>query len=206
MINKIFSLKTNLDEISLLDNEVKIFDKIDKSILENFKIIIQKINNKKINFFTVSKDKLNDNTISLMDNKFKNFYPLDYKNIWSNYNFFKHYFEFGDYNYEPKNFIKIHLKLKRFFNFKKINSIMFFLPLYFTSYKKSNKKNLTNFILDFIPKLKLKDCTYHKKVRFNRNYGYHYEKSKKMKKKFQYVSSKLGNENSKKEYHNSIFH
>ena len=106
---KIFSLKTKLDELFFIDEEVELFNKIDPTIIKNLKEIIKKINNKNITFSYIKGDYTNSSLISFTNNKFKNFYPLDYINVWSNYNFFKDYFKFSNYNFNTNSFAKIHL-------------------------------------------------------------------------------------------------
>jgi len=45
---KKISLKTKLDELSFIDEEVELFNKIDPTIIKSLKEIIKKINNKKL--------------------------------------------------------------------------------------------------------------------------------------------------------------
>ena len=70
---KIFSLKTKLDELFFIDEEVELFNKIDPTIIKNFKEIIKKINNKNITFSYIKGDYTNSSLISFTNNKFKNF-------------------------------------------------------------------------------------------------------------------------------------
>ena len=80
MLKNLFSLKTSLSKICLLKGEVDLFNKIDPEIIGNFKKIIKKINIKKIDFEIIDQVEDKTNILSFVDNKQKNFYPLDYKN------------------------------------------------------------------------------------------------------------------------------
>ena len=100
MLKNLFSLKTSLSKICLLKGEVDLFNKIDPEIIGNFKKIIKKINNQKIDFEIIDQVEDKTNILSFVDNKQKNFYPLDYKNPWSNYNFFLNYFKNGDFKFD----------------------------------------------------------------------------------------------------------
>ena len=158
---KIFSLKTKLDELFFIDEEVELFNKIDPTIIKNFKEIIKKINNKNITFSYIKGDYTNSSLISFTNNKFKNFYPLDYMNTWSNYNFFKDYFKFSNYNFNTNSFVKIHLEKKYYGKLGKINHLISFTPFFIERLIK--KENSLNFILKFIPKIRVKDKAFYKK-------------------------------------------
>ena len=114
MLNNLFSLKTDLTIIYLIKEEVELLDSIDKNLINNFNKILFKINDKKIDFQLFNNNTDEKYVLSFYDNKKKNFYPLDYKNIWSNYNFFLNYFEFSDFKFNIKTFQNIHKKLNRF--------------------------------------------------------------------------------------------
>jgi hypothetical protein len=47
MLNNLFSLKTDLTIIYLIKEEVELLDSIDKNLINNFKKILCKINDKK---------------------------------------------------------------------------------------------------------------------------------------------------------------
>ena len=87
-MKNLFNLKTEFTKIYFIKEEVEILDSIDKNFINNFKKIICKINNRKIDFQIFKENLDNQYLISFLDNQKKNFYPLDYKNMWSNYNFF----------------------------------------------------------------------------------------------------------------------
>ena len=50
MLNNLFSLKTDFTTIYLIKEEVELFNSIDKNLIDNFKKILCKINNRKIDF------------------------------------------------------------------------------------------------------------------------------------------------------------
>ena len=196
----IFSLKTELELIFFINEEVKIFNKIDPKIVDTLKEIIIKINNKKIKFSYIDykNSKNNSSVVSLLTNKFKNFYPLDYMNIWSNYNFFKDYFKFSNYSFNTNSFVKIHLEKKYYGKLGKINRLISFTPFFLE--RLITKENSLNFILKFIPKIRVKDKAFYKKFHFMGMYLIYYNKSKRIKQKFKNVYSVLGDDASKKEY------
>ena len=198
----IFSLKTELEKIFFINEEVKIFNKIDPKIVDTLKEIIIKINNKKIKFFYTDykNSKNNSSVVSLLNNKFKNFYPLDYINPWSNYNFFKDYFKFSNYNFNTNSFVKIHLEKKRYAKLGKINHLISFTPFFIERLIKEEDSLNLNFILKFIPKIRIKDKVFYKNLHFMNHYAYYLKKSKQIKQKFIYVHSALGDDASKKEY------
>jgi len=196
----LFSLKTNLNQIFLIEDEVDFYKTMVGwgDIIENFKQIILKINERKIKFFIAKKkDYNNPFLLSFFDHNVKNFYPIDCDNLWSNYNFFLNYFKFSDYNYNPKVFQKIHLDLKRYEELGKINRLISFTPFFLGSFLK-NKKN--HFICKFLPKIKIKDLGFHKNFHFMYMYGVYFDKSKYIKKTINYVSSVLNDASSKKDY------
>jgi hypothetical protein len=203
----LFSLKTNLNQIYLIKDEVDFYKKIAKKnnfnktyhdIIENFKKIIKKINKRKIEFFIIDKkDYNNPLLLSFFDRNVKNFYPIDYANIWSNYNFFLNYFKFSNYHYNPKVFQKIHLYLKRYEKLEKINRLINFTPFFLGSFLK-NKKN--HFIYKFLPKIKIKDFGFHKNFHFMYMYGGYFDKSKYIKQSIKYISSVLNDASSKNDY------
>jgi len=198
----IFSLKTELDKIFFINEEVEIYNKIDPKIIDNLKEIIIKINNKKIKFFYTDykNSKNNSSVVSLLNNKFKNFYPLGHTNPWSNYNFFKDYFKFSNYNFNTDSFVKIHLEKKRYAKLGKINSLISFTPFFIERLIKEEDSLNLNFILKFIPKIRIKDKVFYKNLHFMNFYAYYLKKSKQIKQKFIYVHSALGDDASKKEY------
>ena len=198
----IFSLKTELEKIFFINEEVKIFNKIDPKIVDTLKEIIIKINNKKIKFFYTDykNSKNNSSVVSLLNNKFKNFYPLDYINTWSNYNFFKDYFKFSNYNFNTNSFVKIHLEKKHYAKLGKINNLISFTPFFIERLIKEEDSLNLNFILKFIPKIRIKDKVFYKNLHFMNFYAYYLKKSKQIKQKFIYVYSALGDDASKKEY------
>ena len=195
---KIFSLKTKLDELFFIDEEVELFNEIDPTIIKNLKEIIKKINNKNITFSYIKGDYTNSSLISFTNNKFKNFYPIDYNSYSSNYNFFKDYFKFSDYTFNSDAFIKIHLYLNKYANLRKINRLIYYTPFFLE--RLINKKNTKNYIYKIIPKIRLKDKGFYKKFHFMGMYFCYYEKSKEIKQKLNYVYSYLNDISSKKDY------
>ena len=204
-MKKVFSLITNFNEIFLIDEEVKIFDNIDSKILKSFKNIVSKLNNRKIKFKIIKKTKALKQpfTISLIDNSFPIFYPLDYNNIWSNFSFFNDYLEYENYSYNKNAFIQLHLKLKRYNKLVKINSLISFSPFFIE--KLFHKKNKFNFLLKYIPKFKVKDSSFYNKVHFMGYYGHYFLKSSNINNKFLYVVSKLADDESKKDLKTLIY-
>jgi len=196
MLNNLFSLRTNLKTIYLIKEEVDLFNNIDKNIINNFKKILDKINNEKINF-QFSNDNIDEQyVLSFLDNNSKNFYPIDYKNPWSNYNFFLNYFEFSDFKFNTKAFQNIHLKLNRYDELGKINKLIYFLPFILM---KPNKKN-KSFFYKYFPRVYLKDSAFLGKKHFMGSYCYHFEKTKFIKKGIEKVIKNLDDELSKKNY------
>ena len=153
MLNNLFSLKTDFTTIYLIKEEVELFNSIDKNLIDNFKKILCKINNRKIDFQLSNNNFDEQYLLSFLDNQKKNFYPLDYKNIWSNYNFFLNYFEFSDFKFNIKIFQNIHLKLNRYSALGKINKLLHFLPFILI---KPNKKN-KSFFYKYFPSILLMD-------------------------------------------------
>lgn len=195
MSNNLFSLKTDLTKIYLIKEEVELFNSIDKNIINNFKKILSKINNKKIDFQLLNNNADEQYLLSFLDNKKKNFYPLDYQSLFSNYNFFLNYFEFSDFKFNIKTFQNIHLKLNRFSKLSKINKLLHFLPFRF---KKPNRKN-KSFFYKYFPRIYLKDAGYLGDVLFW-GYCYHYEKTNFIKKGAKEVIKNLDDGLSKKNY------
>ena len=196
MLNNLFSLKNNFNKIYLIKEEVEILNTIDTKLLENFKLILCKINNRKIEFEILEKF-IDDNcVVSFMDNKIKNFYPLDYKNMSSNYCFFKNYFEFNDFKFEINTFQKIHLKLKRFGNLTGINRFFYFLPFLVFKPRKKNK----SFFNKYFPILIIKDAAFIKKRHFMGMYCFHYPKTNYMRNRIKRIISNLDDADSKDNY------
>ena len=196
MLNNLFSLRTNLKTLYLIKEEVDLFNNIDKNIINNIKKILDKINNEKINF-QFSNDNIDEQyVLSFLDNNSKNFYPIDYKNPWSNYNFFLNYFEFSDFKFNTKAFQNIHLKLNRYDELGKINKLIYFLPFILM---KPNKKN-KSFFYKYFPRVYLKDSAFLGKKHFMGSYCYHFEKKKFIKKGIEKVIKNLDDELSKKNY------
>ena len=192
----LFNLKNDLNQIYLLKEEIDLFNSIDPNLIEEFKKIVIKINKRDIGF-KIFKTGMDDKyLLSFTDNNCNNFYPLNYKNMWSNFNFFKNYFLFSDYNYDPKVFQKIHLHLKRYSILGRFNKIIYFLPFYLI---KPNKKN-KEFIYRFFPKVKIKDYAFVGKKHFMGFYCWHYEKSQYIKTNINKVISFLSDNDSKKNY------
>jgi len=195
MLNNIFSLKTNFRTIFFLKDEVELFNNIDIKIIKNFKKILCKINNRKINFkYTKNTDE--QYVISFTNNKIKNFYPLDYKNLWSNYNFFLNYFEFSDFKFNIDSFQKIHLKLNRFGTLAGINNFLYFLPFLLIGPNKRNK----SFFYKYFPSILFKDAAFIGKKHFMGRYCYHLKKTKSMKDEIKYIIKNLDDKFSKKNY------
>ena len=109
MLDNLFSLKNNFENIYFIKEEVEILNKIDTNLLKNFKLILCKINRRRIKFKILETFDSDKCVVSFMDNKVKNFYPLDYKNIFSNYCFFENYFEFNNFKFDIKTFQKFTL-------------------------------------------------------------------------------------------------
>ena len=156
MLNNLFSLRTDLKTIYLIKEEVELFNGIDKNIITNFKKILNRINGKKINFQLFNDNVDEQHVLSFLDNNNKNFYPIDYKNPWSNYNFFLNYFEFSDFKFNVKAFQSIHLKLNRYNELGKINKLIQLLPFILI---KPNKKN-KSFFYKYFPRIHLKDLLF----------------------------------------------
>ena len=195
-MKNLFNLKTEFTKIYFIKEEVEILDSIDKNFINNFKKIICKINNRKIDFQIFKENLDNQYLISFLDNQKKNFYPLDYKNMWSNYNFFLNYFEFGDFKFDLKIFQKIHLKMKRFSYLGKINKLIFFLPFFFI---KPNLKN-RSFLYKYFPVIRIKDAAFFGKKHLMGSYCYHYKKTKFIKNGIKEVIQNLDDQFSKKNY------
>ena len=191
MMNNIFSLKTDFKTIYLIKEEVDLLNSIDKNLLDNFKKILCKINNRKIDFQLPNNNFDEQYLLSFLDNQKKNFYPLDYENIWSNYNFFLNYFEFGDFKFNIKIFQNIHLKLNRYNELGRINKLLYFLPFILIRPSKKNKS---------FPNIFLKDAAFVGKNCFMGKYCYHYKKTKFIKKGIREVIKNLDDELSKKNY------
>ena len=196
MLNNLFSLKTDFTTIYLIKEEVELFNSIDKNLIDNFKKILCKINNRKIDFQLSNNNFDEQYLLSFLDNQKKNFYPLDYKNIWSNYNFFLNYFEFSDFKFNIKIFQNIHLKLNRYSALGKINKLLHFLPFILI---KPNKKN-KSFFYKYFPSILLKDAAFAGKKCLMGSYCYHYKKTKFIKKGIREVIKNLDDELSKKNY------
>ena len=62
----IFSLKTELNELFFIDEEVELYNKIDPTIIKNLEEIIKKINNKNISFSYIKEDYTNPSLISFI--------------------------------------------------------------------------------------------------------------------------------------------
>jgi FkbM family methyltransferase len=195
MLQNIFSLKTNLNFLYFIKNEIKLLDSIDPNIIKEFKKIIIKINKKNVNFHIFKKGMNKKYLLSFVDNRTKNFYPFDYHNQWSNYNFFKNYLKFSNYEFNSKAFQKINYYLKRFSNWK-VKKIYSFLPIYI---KKPNK-NSKELINKYFPKFFFKDDAFTKKKNFLGFHGYYYEKTNYINYGAKKVASLLNDTNSKYNY------
>ena len=196
MLNNLFSLKTDLTIIYLIKEEVELLDSIDKNLINNFKKILCKINDKKIDFQLFNNNTDEKYVLSFLDNKKKNFYPLDYKNTWSTYNFFLNYFEFSDFKFNIKTFQNIHLKLNSYSNLGKVNKLLHFLPFILDKPNKNNK----SFFYKYFPTIKLKDAAFIGKRHFMGQYCYHFKRTKLIKKGIEKVIKNLDDELSKKNY------
>lgn len=196
MLNNLFSLRTDLKTIYLIKEEVELFNGIDKNIITNFKKILNRINGKKINFQLFNDNVDEQHVLSFLDNNNKNFYPIDYKNPWSNYNFFLNYFEFSDFKFNVKAFQSIHLKLNRYNELGKINKLIQLLPFILI---KPNKKN-KSFFYKYFPRIHLKDSAFLGKKHFMGSYCYHLDKTKFIKRGIKEVIKNLDDEFSKKNY------
>ena len=196
MIKNLFSLKTDLTKIYLLREEVDLFNSIDKKIIINFKKILCKINDRDIDFQLYENNFDEKYLLSFTDNQNKNFYPLDYKNPWSNYNFFLKYFEFGEYKFDVNIFQKIHIKLNRFTFFSNINILLNFLPFYI----RRPSKRCKTFLYKYFPSFLLKDSSFVNNRQFNRHYCYHFKKTKYIKQGIKKVINNLDDKFSKNNY------
>lgn len=203
-MKKVFSLKNDFKEIIFIEEEIKIFNEIDDEIINTFKNILLRINNRKIKFSTIKKNISFDSPfiLSLLDNNFKNFYPLDYRNMWSSFTFFKDYFVHSNYNFNKHTFIKIHIQNKRYKKMGKINSLISFTPFYIERLIK--EKTPLDFIRNYVPKIILKDSRYYKNLSFAGFYGKYYEKSEYIQDKYKFVLSHLDDDISKIEYSNLL--
>ena len=195
MLQNLFNLKTHYNEIYFIKGEVKLFNSIDQSIIKEFKKILIKLNNKKINFKIYKKGMNTKYLISFLDNQIKNFYPLNYKYQWSNYNFFKNYFKNYEYKYNPKIFHKINASLDRF-SIWEVKKIFPFLPFYF---KKPHKKS-KEFINRFFPSIYYKGSAFSGEKHFMGFHGHYYEKTKYIKTGTEKVISFLKDSESKENY------
>ena len=196
MLKNLFSLKTSLSKICLLKGEVDLFNKIDPEIIGNFKKIIKKINSQKIDFEIIDQVEDKTNILSFVDNKQKNFYPLDYKNPWSNYNFFLNYFKNGDFKFDISVFQKLHFSLGKCEKFKRINKFLTFLPFYFIT----PKKNSRDFFNRIFPSIKPKDASVIGNNHFMGKYCFHYKKTSLIKKLSRIVIKNLDDNFSRKNY------
>lgn len=196
MLNNLFSLKTDLTTIYLIKEEVELLNSIDKNLINNFKKILCKINDKKIDFQLFKNNTDEKYVLSFLDNKRKNFYPLDYKHLFSSYHFFLNYFEFSDFKFNIKTFQNIHLKLNRYSNLGKVNKLFHFLPFILI---KPNRKN-KSFFYKYFPTIHLKDAAFIGKKHFMGLYCCHYKRTKLIKKGIEKVIQNLDDELSKKNY------
>lgn len=198
MLNNLFSLKTDLTTIYLIKEEVELLNSIDKNLINNFKKILCKINDKKIDFQLFKNDTDEKYVLSFLDNKRKNFYPLDYKNPWSSYNFFLNYFDFSDFKFNIKTFQTIYKKLNRYSFMEENNKLLQFIPFFVL--RKPNKKN-KSFYHKYFPSIYLKDAAFIDKKHIMGFYCYHFPKTKFIKKGIKEVIENLDDEVSKKNYH-----
>ena len=195
MLKNLFNLKTTFDQIYFKNNEVKLLNSIDKSIIKEIQSILNKINNKNINFQIFKKGMNKKYLVSFIDNRERNFFPIDYKNRWSNYNFFKYYFKYSNYRFNIKAFHKINEHLKWFsnWNIKKI-----FSPL--NIYLKKPNANSKEFLNKHLPRIFIKDASFFKKKHFLGFHGFYYEKTNYIKSGSKKVILSLNDNRSKYNY------
>jgi len=200
-MKEFFNLVTNLTTITLIEEEVLLFDKINPEIITTFKDIVIKINNSSIIFLQKKALSITekDNVLSFTDNSAKNFYPLDYKYMWSSYSFLSSYLKYSNFQYSKEAFVKLNLARNRMQKMGKLNSFLKKTPFYIT-----RKWNKNSSFPKWLPSICLKDAGYYEDFHFRSNYCCYYPKSAKFDTKYEYVIQRLSDEASKIEYKTSI--
>lgn len=205
-MKKVISLKQKFQEVILIEEELDLFDSISPKIINDFKLIIKKLNNNKVYF---NKKKLRftnvneENTISFLNNEFKNFYILDYLNPHSNFNFFRNFFQLtNQYEFQNIIFQKLHKNYVKIDKSSFLKKLLFFTPIYFDGREMLQSKNPLN--IKF-PSLLIKDNCFFEDKTFIDQYLKYFKKSKKIKNKISYVMNSLSDDKSRNSYEIYLF-